>query len=1024
MRFVWLFLLLTFCAIPNAQQATLYFEKLNTDNGLSHNKVNCILQDHRGFFWIGTEDGLNRYDGNDFVIYRSSPGQKSGISGNIITDLMEDESGVLWISTADGGISKYDYRLPPDQQFVQYKNIPGDSLSIPTNTVHAMVQDRQGYLWLASGGHAVLRFDKATGRFDQPVPEGTRTALALGLDHQDTLWVGRQGGGLLKVNTKTLAYTSDPRYTNLYVKLPHVVVTALHEDADQQMWFGSWDKILYRYSFATQEEKAFDGGPSSAGFISDEISAIDEDVTGRLWFGGKQHGLQMYDKSTGRFTSYQYDPSLAGSIADDRVNCLFLDKAGMIWAGTNKGISIASLHQQFVQTFLPGTFKSDAPPVTIYDFYKDQQQRLWIGTNHGIYLRRGDQGALEHIPISDHGEPLAVTCFYEDVDGTFYIGTNISLFQFDPVSFKTRLLPNTAKDKVMSRIIESRVVSILRDTIDQHPVLLVSPYGHYLAYYDLVDQRWVSRLDTSANIVRNWNLKDNLIRSFYRGRDGRIWFSMTGSGLGLLEKTPEPHLRYFAVDPTLNTAITNNNVFDLVEDEQGHFWISTYGGGLHYFDPDAFTFSHVPASGNLLEGIARDDQGRIWIVSGGVLHYYAASDSSYVSFELPDLEKGGGIRGHMYKDQGGIMYVAGPDYFIEFDPRKIHATVSTSEIYFTDFKIFNNSFSHLLFQEEIRLRYNQNYFTVEFAAPHSPGTEKMQYRYMLEGVDEDWIEAGTRHTASYPNTGNGHFVFKVQASPGDGKWDGQTASIRIYVIPPIWKRWWFILLAVMLILAVIYGIQRYRLNEVLKRQEIRNRIAQDLHDNVGSTLSSISVYSQVARIRNDELKDEPLNELLHKISATSNDMISDMNDIVWAINPRNDSMEKIIHRMESYARPLLATRNIQFDLQYDKSVLQTNLDMEKRKNLYLIFKEAVSNAFKYSGCQRVEVRLSLARHVLDMRIKDDGVGFVLQQDENKLTLSGNGLDNIRSRAKEMNGTASIETTPGEGTLVHVTVNIP
>ena len=231
-----------------AQSSFLYFDKINTDNGLSHNKVNAILQDARGFIWIGTEDGLNRYDGNDFLIFRSTPGKTDCVSGNIITDLLEDADGVLWIATADGGLSRYDYRLPPSQQFRQYKNQSDKPESIPTNTIHAMLEDRQGFLWLATGGHRVLRFNKTTSLFEEPVQEGTRTALALGLDHNDILWVGRQGGGLLKINTKTLAFESDPRYINLYATLPHVVVTSLYEDSDQQMWYGSWDKVLYRYN--------------------------------------------------------------------------------------------------------------------------------------------------------------------------------------------------------------------------------------------------------------------------------------------------------------------------------------------------------------------------------------------------------------------------------------------------------------------------------------------------------------------------------------------------------------------------------------------------------------------------------------------------------------------------------------------------------------------------------------------------------------------------------------------------------
>lgn len=1017
----WLFL-----SMLHAQSGSLYFEKINADNGLSHNKVNCILQDRRGFIWIGTEDGLNRFDGNDFLVFRAQPGRSDCLSGNIITALLEDKDGVLWIATADGGLSRYDYKLPPAQQFKQYKHQHDKPSSIPTNTIHAMLEDRQGYLWLGTGGHLILRFDKEAEQFEEPVKEGTRTALALGLDHQDSLWVGRQGGGLLKLNTRTLEYTSDPRYANLYANLPHVVVTSLFEDKDKAMWYGSWDKILYRYDPDSDTEVGFPNGTGPFEFNNDEVTDIAEDAFGRIWLAGKQFGLQMLDKGTNRFTSFRYNPALAGTIADDRVNCIFLDKAGHIWAGTNKGISIARLEQQFIQQFLPGAFDSRNPAVTIHDFYRDDRHRLWIGTSNGLYLQDKGSATIEHIPIRYNGESLSVSTFFKDVDGAMYLGTNYSLFRYEPESRSIALLQHTELDRVMNHLIESRVVSVIRDTIAGHPVLLASPYGHYLAYYDLVDQRWISRVDTAANIVEQFNLKDNLIRRFYRDGHGRIWLAMAGQGLGLWEKSPQPFVRYFNNNPSDPTSISNNNVYDLVEDEKGNLWVTTYGGGLQYFDTRKYTFRHIPSSGNLLEGIERDNLGRLWMISGGVLHQYTHADSSYLTFDLPDLENAGGIRGNIFKDSDGLLYVAGPDYFIRFHPADIRPEVTATDILFTDFKIFNISHSHLLFEKEIALRYNQNYFTIEFAAPHPPGSEKFNYRYMMEGVDEDWIEAGTRNTASYPNTGSGHFIFNVQASPDHGRWPVQMASLHISVVPPVWKRWWFLTLMVLVVLGVIMGIQRYRVNELLKRQEIRNRIAQDLHDNVGSTLSSISVYSQVAKIRNEEHNDSQLNELLGKISVTSNDMISDMNDIVWAINPRNDSMEKIVQRMESYARPLLATRNIQLNLNFDQAILQVNMQMEKRKNIYLIFKEAINNAFKYSGCTLVQVDLNLRRKSLEMQIRDDGVGFDIHQEDGsqKLTLSGNGLDNIRSRAKEMEGEVHIDSTPGQGTQITLSVNIP
>lgn len=211
---------------------------------------------------------------------------------------------------------------------------------------------------------------------------------------------------------------------------------------------------------------------------------------------------------------------------------------------------------------------------------------------------------------------------------------------------------------------------------------------------------------------------------------------------------------------------------------------------------------------------------------------------------------------------------------------------------------------------------------------------------------------------------------------------------------------------------------------MIRRQSIRNKIAQDLHDNVGSTLSSISVYSQVAKIYKQQEKQEALQDTLEKISATSSEMISEMNDIVWAINPRNDNMDKILQRMESFARPLLAAQEIGFHFTYEPSIQQLNLEMTKRKNFYLIFKEAINNALKYSGCKNIWVDITNHHHQLQLTVKDDGKGFDIEGMKNVKTLSGNGLQNMTIRAKEMNGNCTVISEPAKGTSINLRFPIP
>ena len=1180
-------LLFNYCAFT--QKPSLYFERLTTQNGLSNNKVNCFIQDQRGFMWIGTNDGLNRYDGQYFTFFRKQQDNGSGLSGNIITDLVEDKKGILWIATADGGLTKYDYRQPPAHQFRQYKHQVSDSNSIPDNIITCLLLDTKGYLWLGTGGNYVVRFNPITEIFETPVKEGTKTIQALSMDKNGIIWVGRAGGSILKINPDNLSYEMDSRYDDLYAKLPHATVTAIFSDNEKNLWYGSWDKVLYRYNSSSGKEEKFQQGKKPFSFDSDEILGFTEDTSGRIWMGGRYKGLHIYDKKQQRFLNFQYDGSLEGTIADNCINRVYIDRRGMIWLGTNRGISIYHPAQQYLeQKFLPPikNQNGEKKDIIIYDFYKDGQNNLWIGTSEGIYIRPANSNSFIFKPVLYNGSRLSVTKFFKDGDGSFYIGTNYSLFRYNEQTNHASLLPNTNKDPVMHGIIDSRVVSVVRDTIDNHPVLLASPYGHYMVYYDLVEQRWVSRADTVKKIISQFNLKDNLIHRFYKSRNGNIWLATARFGIGEWIKHFSPHVNHLCNNPVDASTISNDNVYDITEDQQGNLWVSTFGGGLHYYNVDTKKFTHVTSANNLLEGLQIDNQGSVWMISNGNLHKYDVRHKSHSSYMVPDLEKSGGITGYIYKDNSGKMYAGGLNYFIEFDPATIKERDKQPDIFLTDFKIFDTSYSDRLIKKNIKLRYDQKYFTIEFSAPVFSASRNVQYSYKLEGWDKDWVETDHRNFAQFSNLQGGNYTFKVRATSQPGIWGEKCAKINIEMVPPLWKREWFIATLISLLAAFVYSFiyslqqklkreklvsafatslygrntiedilwdiakncvnklgfaecvvyekddqrnvliqraafgpknpngrvilnsieiepgrgivgsvaqtgkaeivkntkkdHRYivddearlseiavpifvegkvfgvidsenskrnfynvydlrllkkiavicaeRISKYLTEEKLRGKIARDLHDNMGSALSSISVYGQIAKLYNQQQRKEDLEQTLNKINETSSEMINEMNDIVWAINPRNDNMDAILQRMESFAKPLLASKNISFNFQYYAGILNFHLEVTKRKNFFLIFKEAINNAVKYADCKHVSVRIEHSGNHFCMTISDNGKGFCITNSSEGIKLvdgnTGNGLRNMQLRAAEMKGTLSLKSQPGKGTSVELDFPMP
>lgn len=1011
----YLFLLLGLTNIALAQDHHPYFRNIESKNGLSHNKVNCIIQDKRGFLWFGTEDGLNRYDGDHFTVFKSQPHHQTGISGNIITDLHEDKDGIMWIATSDGGLTRYNYRLPVSSQFRQFKYNLHLVNGKPENSISKITEDATGNLWLSTNNNYVLRFNKRTEKFDTPVKEKLKNVLALTMTGNDTLWVARENGGFLKINTRTLQYKTDQ--CCLAGKNKETTVSALFKAADQTMWFGGANQKIYHYYPATQQKEVYQPISQALNMPDGEIKSFAQDKQRNIWIVRKNMGLIVYNPNNNKFTSYRHDRNKDGSLVNDHVNVVFTDRNGIVWIGTSHGISILDpVYSPFLQYTLPKAGRD----IMVYDFYKDEFDKLWIATSEGIFTQTKGSSQFERRKVSYKGQQLAVTKFFIDKDKTFYIGTDYTLFKYDAVTNQVQVLPNTETDPVMKKLVNSRIVSIVRDTINTHPVLVVSPYGHYVTCYDLVEKKWIQDYDPVKNKEKKLSNKDNLIKKLYKDSKGELWLATNKSGLGDCRRNIIP-VKYFTNDIGNNSSISSNDVYDIQEDKKGNLWISTYGGGLNYLNTSSGKFSHIISSSNLTEGLQTDKRGHIWTVCNGHMHEYNPFSRMYSCYDLPNLQKNDGIEGYIYRDRHDFLYAGGLNFFIRFDPKAVSKIENDPDVYFTDFKIFNTSYSQLLENKVIHLDHSENYFSLEFSAPEY-SSNHIHYDYQLAGVDKEWIDADKRNFASYSNLPGGKYLFKVRASNWKGNQINKFTTITIIIHPPFWRRWWFYALIAVIIAFPCYLFYRYRLKEFLKRQSIRNGIAQDLHDHIGSTLSSISIYTQVAKIYQEQQQEDKLRELLLTIGQTANDTISEMSDIVWTINPKNDHMDDMVQKIQSYVYPLCAAQNILFNFNCDSKVLKLTLEMMQRKNFFLILKELINNAIKHSGCKNLSVNIRLITKHVVLIIEDDGKGF--DPDSRPAgTSSGNGMGNIKSRANELKAQLTIDSKIEKGTKVTLLFHI-
>ncbi|HEX7846108.1 MAG TPA: triple tyrosine motif-containing protein, partial [Chitinophagaceae bacterium] len=489
----------------------------------------------------------------------------------------------------------------------------------------------------------------------------------------------------------------------------------------------------------------------------------------------------------------------------------------------------------------------------------------------------------------------------------------------------------------------------------------------------------------------------------------------------------------FKNDPKDKSSLSFNSIFTLCLDPvepAKYLWIGTNGGGLNRMDLSTGKCTRYSTKNGLpndvVYGILPDNANNLWMSTNKGLSCFNLAKQSFKNYEEKDgLQSNEFNHGVYLRTKEGILFFGGVGGYNYFDPATISSNPIAPKVVITDLRIKNQTVNAnepgsplknaVYLEKKIVLPYSDNMITFEFAALDFMAPDMNQYQFRLEGFDKDWINAGNTNAATYTNLDPGTYTFRVKGSNKDGVWNEEGALILLIIKPPWYATWWFRTIAALLIIAVIYGIYRYRLNQVLKLQAIRNSIARDLHDEIGSNLSNISIFSEVAQQQKGV--DTETAPMLKKINEFARVSMTSMSDIVWMINARNDSFENIISRMRSLAAEILEAKNCNLHLNFDEHLNYLSLSMEQRKNFYLIYKEAINNVVKYANCKNVWVDLHRKGNCIELIVKDDGIGF-----DTSVQNKGNGLYNMHKRAETLNGKLKIESRQGEGTTVSLAFN--
>jgi ligand-binding sensor domain-containing protein len=1011
--------LLLFTALDTKAQEVA-FDHISVEQGLSNVTVTAILQDHQGFMWFGTLDGLCRYDGYDIITFRNNPADTTTISDNVVWSLFEDAGGTLWAGTFNGGLNRFDRE---NQRFIHYKNDPGRANSLSHNTVRVIHEDRSGHLWIGTYGGGLARFDPSTGEFTQCKHRANDSTsisqdlvLSIAEDSHGLLWIGMRDSGvsILDVNTLTFhrAHTGAGSLRN---------VTGILFDKDGTVWVGSSDGLV-RIDARTERVTQYANNPAVSRSLGDNnITWLQKGDEQTLWVATFNGGLNQFDLKAGVFTRFLRDPGNPTSLSDISIRTLYKDRNGTLWVGTsNGGVNKANTERKNFRLFRHDPSNPNSLSFgEVWSIYQDKSGYIWIGTSDGgLNMLDMATGRFTHYR-HQHDNPNSlssdgVAAILEDGHGDFWVGTRRDggLDKFDGTSGQwTHFRTNPSDSTTLSR---NEVSALVEDT---DGTLWVGTWGGGLNRFDRTKSSFTRFLHDAA---KNMSLSSDRITAILGDNGGNLWVATEGGGVNLFQ-CASGECTHFKNNPTNPYSISNDRVYALHQDATGTFWFGT-ASGLNRLDRNSGKFTHYTISDGLasdyVRAITEDDRGNLWLNTTKGVTKLNPETRTVKNYDVSNGLQGSEFSRAHWKTSDGMLLLGGNEGMNLFHPDSITDNEHIPPVVLTRFNIFEKPASlgsSMLAAGFIRLSYGENFFSFTFAALDYANPLKNKYAYRMEGFDRDWVLSGDRRYASYTHLDPGEYVFRVKGSNNDGIWNEAGAAVRIIIDPPFWQTWWFRILVLVTIVSTLLAIHNYRVAKLLELERMRVRIASDLHDDIGSSLSSIALITDM--VRKSLTAHEPQQLQLADASRAARHTADALKDIVWIITPEHDKLDDITLRMKDSAAKLLI--GTEYTFQCSDHAMEHVLDMEFRRNVLLVYKETLNNIAKYARATKVDIVVGESDGVFTLRISDNGMGFDL-----KAVKKGNGLNNLKARTAKIGGTIDIQSAPGQGTTILLTARIP
>jgi signal transduction histidine kinase/ligand-binding sensor domain-containing protein/DNA-binding response OmpR family regulator len=1058
-------------AFAQPPRATIRMRHLTERDGLSSNRINCLVQDGQGFMWFATDEGLNRYDGHSVKVYAHIPLDTTSLSSNLVTHLLADRRGILWAGTAGGGLNRYD---PARGTFRVYRHDPANPRSLPGNHVQYLYEDRAGNLWIGGdGGQGLHRFDAARQTFTSFYPgaglhshlerERNNSVLWITEAADGALWLATRGG-LHRFDVRTgqsVAYYDQPESPHRYFEN---LITVLYPDPhdEDQLWLGCWGGGLKSFNTRTKSFRTFRYAPAHVvnGEHNLVLSVLDKSPD-ELWVCSLDRGLAVFHKRTGQYTPVPVDRTDPQAMQTVKANHLYRDRDGALWIGTQEGVSLMNPYSDaFHHVALPGT--SEALPNTVVAGYHnpdDGKMLAGVLAGGGLQVFDPARGGVQTIPFIAGAAYHDIRAFYRDRAGRLWLTTNAGIYRA------------LARQYAFSRVYPAPGGPPLSDVVFRQ--LLEDAEGNLWVG---TEQSGLYRFDRGASAPRVYGRQDgqpgsiagNAIYALYRDRRGRVWAG-TENGLSRYDPATDRFVN-FRPDPGRPGHLPSKDVFALAEDGEGNLWVGTNGGGLCQWLPGPGRFRTLTVGdglpSNRIWSMTTDARGRLWLGTTKGLSCLDTRTGQFRNYDRHDGLATDYVSALLHTSYTGYLMIGFRGGFTYFHPDSLQFRAPAPRLAVHTFRVFDREAaldSLIAVKKQIDLHYHQNFFSFGFAGLNFINPEKNRYFYRLDPYDKRWVDAGNRGYASYTGVPPGRYVLRIRAFNRDGAEATPGEAIRIYIAPPWWQTWWAyaaygLLGGLLLVAARRLIVNRERLKADLRVQQVASDKLRELDTLKSQFFANIShefrtplslilgTLEGLLEEKKNPARFRPQFELLHRNAGRLLQLINQLLDLSrleagrLQLDEKPSNLSRCLGVIAGSFASLAERQGIRYAVDLPPEPVWAGFDADK---LEKILGNLLSNAFKFTprgGTVTLGAHVQSGEdgHQLRLVVTDTGIGIPPEQlsrifdrfyqvDHSPTHVyggSGIGLALAKELTELHRGRIAVESTVGTGTTFTVALSLP